>query len=170
MVQLAYMRCKNKELAEDLVQEAYLKAYQSYLKMGSIEEIKNPRAWLYKILINTYIDYSRKHKLNIVSLDDLDFEDKFEEKLEDKRDRLNEVETRLFLGDLKNALNELDPQQRVVIYLADVNEYSYKEIADLLEIPPGTVMSRLYRARHNLRKILADKGYSRDRVHAGAGS
>lgn len=162
LVQLAYMKCKNRELAEDLVQETCLKSYQAYLKMENVNELVNPKAWLFRILINTFIDHSRKQKIEIVNINDLD--------LEDKKNTLGEVETSLFFRDLSGALSKLDSQQRIIIYLADVNEFSYKEIAGLLQIPAGTVMSRLYRARHNLREILSASGYRKDLVGVGVKS
>ncbi len=152
LMQLAYMKCENRELAEDLVQETCVKAYNSFLKKH--EEIKSPKAWLFKILINTHIDFTRKKHLSIVELDTVD--------LEDQRDNSNVGDTAFFYKDLNEALKELRPEQRILIYLADVDEHSYKEISELLNIPIGTVMSRLYNARQNLRKLLAKKGYTKE--------
>ena len=155
LVQLAYMKCKNKELAEDLVQEVCIKAYQSFLrKESNNEELVNPKAWLFKILINTHIDFVRKKQLETIEIDSLD--------VEDKKDSIRSVETSLFFKDLNKALDKLDPNQRIVVYLADINEYSYTEISNLLDIPIGTVTSRLYRARQALRKLLTESGYSKE--------
>ncbi len=156
LLQLAYMRCANKELAEDLVQEACIKAYKSYIDK---EEIANPKAWLFRILINTHIDHVRKKQLEIADLDNFEFVD--------KRNPSQDTESNYFFKDLNYALKQLEPEQRVVAYLADVNEYSYKEIAELLEVPLGTVMSRLHRARQTLRKILASKGYAKEGTRTG---
>lgn len=150
LVQLAYMKCKSKELAEDLVQDACAKAYESYMNKDNIE---NPKAWIFKILINTHIDYTRKKQLNTTEIENYDFADY---KTPDK-----EVESNIFFKDLNDSLNILDIDQRTVIYLSDINEYSYKEIAELLNVPLGTVMSRIHRARQTLRKILTEKGYSK---------
>ncbi len=158
-MQLAYMRCKNKELAEDLVQETCLKAFRSYLTKNGEDEIKNPKAWLFKILVNTHLDYQKKKRFDMVDISEFDFAD--------KKNTLSEVESNFFFEKLNGVLNELDSDHRTIIYLADVENYSYKEIADLLDVPLGTVTSRLYRARHALRKLLNEKGYSREPVCAG---
>ena len=150
LVQLAYMRCKNKELAEDLVQDTCTKAYEAYMTKDNIE---NPKAWIFKILINTHIDYTRKKQLNLVEVENFDFVDKKTPEME--------MESSAFFKDLNDCLNKLDKDQRTVIYLSDINEYSYKEIAELLGVPLGTVMSRLHRARQSLRKLLSEKGYPR---------
>ena len=156
LLQLAYMRTSNKELAEDLVQDTCIKAYNSYLEK---EEIENPKSWLYRILINTHIDYTRKKHLNLVNIEDVD--------LPDNVNPSKDIETNIFFKDLGTALKKLEPEQRIVIYLSDINEYSYKEIANLLEVPIGTVMSRLHRARQSLRKLLNEKGYSRTYTESG---
>ncbi|MBI3308050.1 MAG: sigma-70 family RNA polymerase sigma factor [Candidatus Melainabacteria bacterium] len=156
MLQLAYMRCADKELAEDLVQEACLKAYKSY--MSKDFEITSPKSWLFKILVNTHIDHTRKKQFNTIDASEIDIP---------SRDITSgSVETNIFLGDLSNALKELEQEQRMVVYLADVKEFSYKEISEILDIPLGTVMSRLYRARQTLRKLLKEKGYSRGKTKA----
>ncbi len=150
LLQLAYMKCKDKELAEDLVQETCLKAYKSFLEK---EVVENPKAWLFRILINTHIDHTRKKQPSLSAIDNLDFVD--------NKNPQKDAETNFFFQDLHQALNELDSQQRTVVYLSDVSEYSYKEISELLDIPLGTVMSRLHRARQTLRKVLTEKGYSK---------
>lgn len=149
LLQLAIMRCGNKELAEDLVQDSCLKAYNSFMKK---DEISNPKSWLFRILINTHIDYTRKKQLPISDVENLEFAS-FAEPSKD-------AERNAFYKDLDKALNELEPDQKTVVYLSDVQEYSYKEIAEIIEIPIGTVMSRLHRARQSLRKILTREGYS----------
>lgn len=150
LFQLAYMRCGNKELAEDLVQDTCIKAYQSYISKN--EEILNVKSWLFRILINTHIDYTRKKQFNTVEIEDFDFTD--------NKSPSTNLENNVFFEDLKFALKELDKDQRVIIYLSDINEYSYKEISELLNVPLGTVMSRLHRARHSVRKSLSKKGYA----------
>lgn len=152
LMQLAFMKCKNRELAEDLVQETCIKAYNSFLQKH--EEIKNTKAWLFKILINTHIDYTRKRQLNTVELDTVDIGE------EGSASTVSEVA--FFYKDLDEALKKLKPEQRVIIYLADVDEYSYKEISEILDVPMGTVMSRLFNARQNLRKLLIEKGYTKE--------
>ncbi len=144
------MRTSSKELAEDLVQETCIKAYNSYMQKG---EIQNSKSWLYRILINTHIDYTRKKQLTLVDIDEVT--------LSDYKGPSKDVETIAFFKDLTEALKKLEPEQRIVIYLSDINEHSYKEISELLEVPIGTVMSRLHRARQALRKSLTEKGYSK---------
>lgn len=159
LYQLAYMRTKDKELAEDLVQDTCVKAFSSYMTKDKIE---NPKAWLFRILVNTHIDYTRKKHLQVVDVEDMEFHqpDKTTE----------EAERNAFYSDVNKALNELEDQQRIVVYLSDVQEYSYKEIADMLEIPIGTVMSRLHRARLLLRKVLTKAGYGKGYVKSGDAS
>lgn len=147
------MRCTNKHLAEDLVQETCIKAYRSYLEK---EEIEKPLPWLYRILINTHIDFTRKKQPDTTELEKYEFVD--------KKNPYCDIESNFFFKDLNEALKQLEPEQRVVVFLSDVNEYSYKEIAELLNIPLGTVMSRLHRARQTLRKLLTEKGYSREQI------
>lgn len=151
LLQFAYMRCGNKELAEDLVQDTCVRAYQSYISKN--EEIINIKSWLFKILINTHIDHTRKKQFNTVEIEDFDFAD--------RKSPSDDLENNIFFTDLKVALKQLDKDQRIVVYLSDINEYSYKEISELLDIPLGTVMSRLHRARQTLRKSLSEKGYSK---------
>ncbi len=150
------MRCANKELAEDLVQEACMKAYKSYLEKDDIE---NPKSWLFRILINTHIDYTRKKQLETIDVENFEFVD--------KKNPMSSVESNYFFNDLNEALKQLEPEQREVVYLSDVNEYSYKEIAGLLAIPTGTVMSRLHRGRQALRKVLTQKGYAKEGSRSG---
>lgn len=132
--------------AEDLVQEVYLQAWKSYHKyeMGT-----NCRAWLYKILFNKMNHY-RRHKYS---------QGKW---FQDQDDLLAEtvayeppVEQSLTDEDVLEALDRLPSTYREVVLLADVEEFSYKEISEVLPVPIGTVMSRLSRARKQLRDMLA---------------
>lgn len=159
LYQLAYMRCQDKELAEDLVQDTCIKAFNSYMTKDKIE---NPKAWLFRILVNTHIDYTRKKQFNVVDMENFEFPQ--------SDNTSKQAESNAFYNDLTKALNKLDEQQRTVVYLSDVQEYSYKEIAGMLEIPIGTVMSRLHRARQSLRKILSKEGYSVSAVKSGGKS
>lgn len=146
---IAYARCKDRELASDLVQDTCLKAYNSYM---SKSEIENPKAWLIRILINAHIDHTRKKQLALIDIEGFDFPK--------ADDTSKSAEAKAFYKDLDKAMNELDEDQRIIVYLSDVKEYSYKEISEILEIPIGTVMSRLHRARQYLRSILTKIGYS----------
>jgi len=146
--------------AEDLVQETYLRAYRGF---GSFTEGTNLRAWLYRILTNTYINSyrSRQRRPDERQLDDV--EDLYlyrrigaVEEAMAARSAEDELMD-LFTDDqVKAALDSLPDQFRMAVYLADVEGFSYKEIADILDIPIGTVMSRLHRGRKAMQKRLVD--------------
>ena len=144
LLQFSYMRCKDRELAEDLAQETCIKAYKAYCDKK--EEITNPKEWLFKILINTHIDYLRKRKFNTESIYDKDFVS--------NNNPIDQVESNIFFESINKALNNLESGQRMVVYLADIKDYSIKKIAELMNIPIGTVVSRLHRARKILRELL----------------
>ncbi len=141
--------------AEDLVQETYLRAYRGF---GGFEEGTNLRAWMYRILTNTFINAYRKKQREPVTVQDDEIEDWF------LYDRLggsgveasaeSEVLDRIPDEDVQRALEALPEGFRMAVLLADVEGFSYKEIAEILEIPIGTVMSRLHRGRKALQKAL----------------
>lgn len=146
---------RNPTDAEDLVQEAYLRAYRGF---GGFEEGTNLRAWMYRILTNTFINAYRKKQREPVTVQDDEIEDWF------LFDRLgasgveasaeSEVLDRLPDEDVQRALEALPEGFRMAVLLADVEGFSYKEIAEILEVPIGTVMSRLHRGRKALQKAL----------------
>lgn len=133
--------------AEDLVQETFMQAWKSFehYELGT-----NCRAWLYKILFNKYNHYRRKKYTQAKYMQEADelvfanavFSAPIPEHLTDR--------------EIIAALNKLSEHYRSVVLLADVHEFDYKEIAEILDIPIGTVMSRLNRARTQLRKSLAN--------------
>jgi RNA polymerase sigma-70 factor (ECF subfamily) len=142
---------RNAADAEDLVQETYLKAYRGF---SSFEEGTNLRAWLFRILTNTYINAYRAKQRRPDETDLEDVEDLYlyrrlgalEAALASRsaEDELME----LFTDDeVKEALESLPEAFRLAVLLADVEGFSYKEIAEMLDIPIGTVMSRLHRGR-----------------------
>ncbi len=152
----AYRMTRSAEDAEDLVQETYFKAYKYYDKF---EEGTNLKAWLFKILKNTFINNYRKKKLEPRSVDFAEIEDSFERIVRrDNTDQAADPESEYFTGvmdeDVKKALESLPYDYRMVVLLADLEDFSYKEIADILDCPVGTVMSRLYRGRKLLEKAL----------------
>ena len=152
----AYRMTRNSEDAEDLVQETYLKAYKYYDKF---EEGTNLKAWLFKILKNTFINNYRKRKLEPRSVDFAEIEDSFERIVRrDNAENAGDPEAEYFHGvlddDVKRALDSLPYDYRMVVILADLEDFSYKEIAEILDCPVGTVMSRLYRGRKLLEKAL----------------
>ena len=152
----AYRMTRSAEDAEDLVQETYFKAYKYYDKF---EEGTNLKAWLFKILKNTFINNYRKRKLEPRSVDFAEIEDSFERIVRrDASEPPSDPETDFFSSvlddDVKKALESLPYDYRMVVVLADLEDFSYKEIAEILDCPVGTVMSRLYRGRKLLEKAL----------------
>ena len=158
---------KNPEDARDLVQDTYLKAFNSF---HQFEDGTNLRAWLYRVLtttfINTYRKDQRRPQLSAGELEDWQLA-KAQSHTSDLG-KSAEVEALESLpdSDIKRALQEIPEEFRIAVYLADVEGFSYKEIADIVDVPAGTVMSRLHRGRKLLREKLADYakelGYSTD--------
>ncbi|HPR63513.1 MAG TPA: sigma-70 family RNA polymerase sigma factor [Thermoanaerobaculia bacterium] len=165
----AYRLTRNQEDAEDLVQEAYYKAYRYYDKF---EEGTNFKAWLFKILKNTFINEYRKRKSTPQNVEFGEIEESLESLIKGEPSSNPELEflETLVDEDVQNALGNLPDEYRLVVLLADIEDFSYKEIAQILEVPLGTVMSRLYRGRKMLEKTLLDfarhHGYLRDREPA----
>src|SRR3954469_12343341 len=151
---------RNPADAEDLVQETYLKAYRGFERY---EQGTNLKAWLYRILTNTYINRYRQQKRRPIETDIDDVEDFYLYRrlggIDEARISKSAEESlfELFADDeVKQALEALPEQFRMAVLLADVEDFSYKEIAEILDIPIGTVMSRLHRGRKALQKSLYD--------------
>ncbi len=156
---------RNPADAEDLVQETYLRAYRGF---GSFQQGTNLKAWLYRILTNTYINAYRAKKRRPDEAELDEGEDLYLFRrlggLEAARaGRSAEDELMDFFTDaeVKAAVESLPEQFRLAVLLADVEGFSYKEIAEILDIPIGTVMSRLHRGRKALQKRLFE--FARDR-------
>jgi RNA polymerase sigma-70 factor (ECF subfamily) len=131
--------------AEDIVQEVYLQAWKSFerFELGT-----NCKAWLYKILFHTVNHYRRKwFRLRLLS--------EKEEYLEDNLTYTAPVSEHLTDDDILCALEDIPPDFKAVVLLVDIEEFAYKEVAEILGIPIGTVMSRLSRGRKLLRERLA---------------
>ena len=151
---------RNRANAEDLLQETFLRAWRSFhtFKPGT-----NARAWLYRILMNAHIDAYRRttREPDIVDQDDVDefyLYSKVQESDEFRRAGNPEeaLLSQLMEADVVGALEDLPESFRAVVVLADIEGFSYKEIAEILDIPIGTVMSRLHRGRRQLQVRLWD--------------
>ncbi len=165
----AYRMTRNSQDAEDLVQETYLKAYRYYDKF---QEGTNFKAWLFRILKNSFINNYRKAQKRPTESDFADIEESLESRLTDEATgRVKSPEESLLEDvldeDVQRALDSLSEDYRMAVVLADLEGFSYKEIAEVLEVPLGTVMSRLYRGRKLLEAAMleyaTEHGYLRDR-------
>jgi RNA polymerase sigma-70 factor, ECF subfamily len=154
---------RNPADAADLVQETFVKAYQAF---GQFQQGTNLKAWLYRIQTNTFINNYRKNQRNPYqgTIDDLeDWQLGNAESATATSGRSAEAEAIDHLPDsaVKDALQAIPEDFRMAVYFADVEGFSYQEIADIMKTPVGTVMSRLHRGRRMLRDLLAD--YARER-------
>lgn len=156
--------------AQDLVQEALMKAYKAY---GNFESGTNLKAWLFRILTNSYINIYRykKRRPREVDFDDDDTMFLYHKLRGSTAADVTQSPEEDFLktitdSDISEALNDLPEQYKEVVLLADVEGLSYAEIAEMLEIPSGTVMSRLHRGRKALQKALWDYAVTHNLVGA----
>jgi RNA polymerase sigma-70 factor (ECF subfamily) len=164
----AMRMARNPADAEDLVQEAYTKAFSAFhqYKPGT-----NLKAWLYRILTNTYINLYRKRQREPLQSNSDTIEDWQLARAESHTSRgLRSAEAEaldhLPDSDVKRALQAIPEEFRLAVYFADVEGFAYKEISDIMNTPIGTVMSRLHRGRKMLRDMLAD--YAAERGFKGA--
>ena len=159
---------RNPADAEDLVQETYLKAYRAF---HTFQQGTNLKAWLYRILTNTYINTYRAKKRRPDETDLDEVEDLYLyrrlgglEGATAGRSAEEELLEHLTSDEVKEALEALPEQFRMAVLLADVEGFAYKEIAEILDIPIGTVMSRLHRGRKAMQKQLYDYAAARGLV------
>jgi RNA polymerase sigma-70 factor, ECF subfamily len=151
---------RNAEDAEDLVQETYLRAYRFFEKF---QPGTNLRAWLFKILTNSYINRYRKQATQprVDSLDGTEEFALYNQLDADAASRGGSVEAQVLdniaESDIKHAIEALPPQFRMTVLLADVEGFSYNDIAEITGVKKGTVMSRLFRGRRLLQKALVDQ-------------
>lgn len=147
---------RNPADAEDLVQETFLKAYRAYRTFTAGTNLK---AWLYRILTNTYINKYRKQmrrptETDLGEVEDLYLYRKLGAAGELSRSAEEEVLDRFVSEDVRAAIESLPENFRYPVLLADVEGFSYKEIAEIMDVPIGTVMSRLHRGRKALQRAL----------------
>jgi RNA polymerase sigma-70 factor (ECF subfamily) len=161
---------RNAADAEDLVQETYLRAYRGF---GSFEQGTNLKAWLYRILTNTFINRYRAAKRRPDETDLEEVEDLYLyrrlgglEGARASRSAEDELLDVLTEDEVREAVESLPENFRLAVLLADVEGFSYKEIAEILDIPIGTVMSRLHRGRRALQKRLYEFAAGRGLVDA----
>lgn len=153
---------RNPQDAEDLVQETYAKAFAAFHQYTAGTNLK---AWLYRILNNTFISAYRKAQRQPRQADVAEVEDWQEYQASTHASTgLQSAEAQAIENlpdsEIREALAQLPEDRRLAVYLADVEGFAYQEIADIMETPIGTVMSRLYRGRKQLRELLTD--YARD--------
>lgn len=162
----------NKSDAEDLVQDSMFKAFRA---LDQFQENTNFRAWIFRIMVNTFITGYRKAVKQPKKISYDDMEEFFLYKRLDESVDLQETSKEEFLDsffddDIKAALENLPYQFRLVVLLCDVEGFSYNEIADIIDAPLGTVMSRLYRGRKLLQRQLwtyaKERGYITDVANA----
>jgi len=144
LYRLAYSWCHDPHLSSDLVQETLLKALKN---KHQLKDSKAMDAWLFMILNNCWKDYWRSKK-EMVEIESLTFHSESDTELE--------LEQENAVNRIRHGIAQLPINQRQIITLIDLEEMSYKEVATILEIPIGTVMSRLCRARNALKIILKD--------------
>ena len=153
---------KNPDDARDLVQDTYLKAFASF---HQFEPGTNLKAWLYRVLTTTFINNYRKTQrqpmISNAELEDWQIADAASHTSDQGKSAEVEALEKMPDSDVKRALQEIPEEFRMAVYFSDVEGFSYKEIAEILGIPTGTVMSRLHRGRKQLRALLLD--YAKDR-------
>lgn len=150
---------KNREDAEDLVQETCLKAFEN---LDSLRSEGKAKAWLLKILTNTFINKYRKEK---TMPEHVDVEPDFIEPIFYKSGQYVDIEKEIFSKvmdeEVKDAIDSLPVEFRMVVQLVDIEELSYREVEDILKISSGTIASRLYRGRRLLRDALYEHATKR---------
>ncbi len=154
MYNFAYKLVLDEDDAKDLVQDTYLKAFRF---INSFEKGTNAKAWLFKILKNSFINEFRKKSKQPAKVDYQEVEQTYNSDSVDEDftvDLRSETVQELIGDEVTNALNSLSVEFRTIIILCDLEGFTYEEMAKILDIPIGTVRSRLHRARFILRQKL----------------
>ncbi len=165
----AYRLTRNAADAEDLIQETFLRAYRGF---HQFEEGTNLKAWLYRIMMNTFINSYRKRQREPQTISEDEVEDWYLYSKMVGGGAEPSAETAVIDAlpdeDVQAALMDLPEQFRTAVLLADVEGFSYKEIAQIMDVPIGTVMSRLHRGRKALEKrlwdVVRERGLVRDEL------
>ena len=158
----AYSVVRNYDDSFDIAQEVFLKLYHN---IGSFKEESSFSSWLYRITKNAALDFLRKERntrQNISLVTESSDGEEVQMEIPDTSDKTS-PEANILKNErneiLYSALDKLSDEHKEIILLRDINGYAYEEITDILGIEQGTVKSRLFRARENLRKILSEKNY-----------
>jgi len=160
LYRVAFRMAGDPDDAQDLLQDALIEAYRSFRKFRQGTYFDK---WLYRIMTNTFIDRQRQKKRagRILSLDEsADGEDSASREVADPESDPSRIMLRDELTEpLQKALDSLGPEFRMVIILADIEEFSYEEISAMMNVPVGTVRSRLHRARASVRAKIVNEDY-----------
>ncbi|MCI0528528.1 MAG: sigma-70 family RNA polymerase sigma factor [Nitrospira sp.] len=162
----ALLLTRERDRAEDLVQETYLRAYRFYDRYvcGT-----NYKAWLFTMMRNIFINgvHQRSREVSLSDMDEMESStDSYEAPADALFTNRSMLEKGIFRVDIEKALNDLPDRLKAVIVLKDIEGFDYKEISKILECPVGTVMSRLWRSRNFLKKTLRDYSQGRSRHRA----
>ena len=152
LYRVAWSWCHDSVLAEDLVQETYVKALRH---RSQLKEIAKLKPWLMRILANLHVDYLRSKQLTEPYKDEHQITENNPDTIASRDESVQIV---------RDAIANLNDKHRKIITLVDITEFTYAEVAEILEIPVGTVMSRLSRARDNLKNILNEIDNPREKV------
>ncbi len=159
----------NKNDAEDLVQDTLFKAFRA---LDQYQKNTNFRAWIFRILVNTFITAYRKaikqpQKISYDDMEEFFLYKRLDESVSLQETTKEDFLENLFDDDVKEALDNLPYQFRLVVLLCDVEGFSYNEIANIIDAPSGTVMSRLFRGRKLLQRYLWNYAKTRGYITDG---